>query len=150
MKRAGFANTDYIPPMERHVLARGYLTLENRKLLITNLLFPHPKKNPWCIDSPRPHLDCKPTHQTVANWEQSLVKQLLSVRNHHDVKLNDCEVNQQAGYAANKAIHALNAVYVHLIMRRRRDVIRTDIPVTVQFDLLGRPIAGTSTLIDLD
>ena len=159
MKRAGFANTDYLPPMERHVLARGYLTLENPKLLITNLLFPHSKKNPWCIDSPRPHLDCKPTHQTVANWEQSvlfsvhavsLIRQLLSVRNHHDVKLNDCEVNQQAIYAINKAIHALNAVYVHLIMRRRRDVIRTDIPVTVQFDLLGRPITGTSTLIDLD
>ena len=80
----------------------------------------------------------------------SLVSQLISVRNHHDAMFNDCEVNRQAGYAANKAIHALDAVYAHLIMRRRRDVIRTDIPVTVQLELLGRPITGTSTLIDLD
>ena len=80
----------------------------------------------------------------------SLVRQLLSVRNHHDAKLNDCEVNREAVYAVNKAIHALNAVYVHLIMRRRRDVIKKDIPVTVQFELLGRPITGTSTLIDLE
>ena len=80
MKRAGFTNTDYIPPMERHVLARGYLTLENPKLVITNLLFPHPKKNPWCIDSPRPHLDCKPTHQTVANWEQSVLSKARATK----------------------------------------------------------------------
>ena len=80
----------------------------------------------------------------------SLVSQLLSVRSYHDVKLNDCLVRREAAYAARKSRIALNAVYAHLMMRRRRDVIRTDIPVAVQFDLLGRPITGTSTLIDLD
>ena len=77
MKRAGFANTDYLPPMERHVLARGYLTLENPKLLITNLLFPHSKKNPWCIDSPRPHLDCKPqTKHTQHTFSRAIQHEL--------------------------------------------------------------------------